>query len=239
VAAKDCNAMATIDPIRTGKSYTVSQAGRLAHTSPQNIRNWLVGRDSPGFEIAPVLAKTKEPGTPLAVSFLELAELIVVAKYRNGDGQKIPLNRLRSAHDFARQRLGIEYPFASGIFKLHGGHIIHEYEAAFPARGVIAIDVGGNYMLPIEMEQALELFDFDSTESALAQRWYPAGKNVPVVIDPEYGAGWPVVAGRNVRASVLVQRWQDGWDYDELAEDFGLTPEVVAAAIRAGVTLAA
>jgi len=232
--------MAAIEPARTGKTYTVAQAARLADTSPQNIRNWMLGRTSPKHSMRPVFGpKENEPGRRLAVSFLELAELIVVAKYRNGKGRTIPLWRLRAAHEFARKKLEIEYPFASGIFKLQGGHIIHEYEEANPGPGVIAIDVGGHYMLPIEMDQALDLFDFDTSKSELAERWYPAGKTVPVVVDPECGAGWPVVAGRNVRASVLVQRWQAGWDYDELAEDFGMAREVVEAAIRAAVTLAA
>ena len=232
--------MATIEPFRTGKVYSVSQAGRLAKTSPQNIRNWLVGRTSPGYEMTPVLGtKAKVPGASLAVSFLELAELIVVAHYRSGEGKRVPLKRLRAAHTFARERLKIDYPFASGAFKLLGGHIIHEYEVSDPGPGVIAIDVGGNYMLPVEMEQALELFDFDSTGSELASRWYPAGKAVPIVIDPEYGAGWPVVVGRNVRASVLVQRWMAGWSYASLSEDFEIDCAIVESVIRAGVTLAA
>ncbi len=232
--------MATIDPIRTGKAYTVTQAARLAKTSPQNIRNWLVGRGSPGYEIAPVLGpKSRDTGSRLAVSFLELAELVVVAKYRNGQGKRIPLKRLRAAQAFARDRLRIEYPFASGRFKLLGANIIHEYEEANPGPGIIAVDTGGNYMLPIEMDQALELFDFDSSGSEHARRWYPAGKSVPIVVDPECGAGWPVIAGRNVRTSVLIQRWQAGWRYDELAEDFDMPTEVVEAAVRAGVSLAA
>ena len=218
--------MATISRIRTGKSYTVSQAARLADTSPQNIRNWFIGRvvsgnddhdpDAPvKYEIAPVLGpRTKEPGARLVVSFLDLAELIVVARYRAGQGKKIPLKRLRAANAFAREKLGIEYPFASARFKLLGANIIHEYEETNPGPGIIAIDSAGNYMLPIEMDQALDLFDFDSSSSELAERWYPAGKMVPVVVDPEYGAGWPVVAGRNVRASVLVQRWRAGWEYE-------------------------
>lgn len=232
--------MTTISSIRTGKAYTVSQAARLADTSPQNIRNWFLGRASPGHEIAPVLGpKLKRTGIHLTVSFLDLAELIVVAKFRNGRGRTIPLKRLREAHAFARLKLGIDYPFASAVFKLKGAHIIHEYEHAHPGPGTIAIDMGGNYMLPIEMEEALALFDFDTTDSALAERWYPAGRKVPVVVDPEYGAGWPVVEGRNVRASVLVQRWQAGWTYEELAEDFEMSVEVIEAAIRAGVRLAA
>src|SRR5689334_20946893 len=117
----------TTDLIRTGKSYTVAQAARLARTSPQNVRNWLVGRSTPGHEIASVLGKAKPDGSPLGVSFLELAEVIVVARYRNGEGKTIPLHRLRAAHAYARTEMAIEYPFASGKFKHLGGHIIHEY----------------------------------------------------------------------------------------------------------------
>lgn len=229
-----------ITSFRTSKTYTVTQAARLAGTSAENIRNWFVGRETVGNKRVPVLGpRERRPGTPLLVSFLDLAELIVVARYRAGGGRRIPLKRLRAAHAFARQKLGIEYPFASAIFKVQGGNIIHQYEEANPGPGIIAIDTGGNYMLPIEMDEALDLFDFDRSEDELAERWYPAGKMVPVVVDPEYGAGWPVVAGRNVRASVLVQRWQAGWEYEEIADDFGLPVAVVAAAIREGVKLAA
>jgi hypothetical protein len=94
-------------------------------------------------------------GTPV-LSFLELAELIVVARYRKRSGHRIKLERLRAAHQFARERLGIEHPFASGRLLLEGGYIIHEFEAADPAAGAkIAIDIGGTFALPIDFRDTL------------------------------------------------------------------------------------
>jgi uncharacterized protein (DUF433 family) len=224
--------MSTTRPLAFSKTYTVAQAARLAGTSPQNVRRWLLGYEAPGHRMAPVFGP-REPGeAALALSFLELAELIVVARFRRGSGKQIPLARLRAAHDFARKKLGIEYPFVSGKLKVEGGHIMHEFEQENPGPGKLALDRNGHYALPIDFHDAMEMFEFD-TESGLASRWYPLGREVPVVVDPDHGAGWPTIKGRNVRLEVLHARWKAGWDIEEIAEDFDLDPGDVQAALRA------
>jgi uncharacterized protein (DUF433 family) len=200
--------MSTTRPLAFSKTYTVAQAARLAGTSPQNVRRWLLGYEAPGHRMAPVFGP-REPGeAALALSFLELAELIVVARFRRGSGKQIPLARLRAAHDFARKKLSIECP------------------------GKLALDRNGHYALPIDFHDAMEMFEFD-TESGLASRWYPLGREVPVVVDPDHGAGWPTIKGRNVRLEVLHARWKAGWDIEEIAEDFDLDAGDVQAALRA------
>ncbi len=225
--------MAVTRPIGSGKAYSVAQAARLAKTSPANVRNWLLGYQAPGHKMKPVFGpREKQPGQPLSLSFLELAELVVVARFRQGKGRTLPLWRLRAAHQFARERLGIEYPFASGRFKVEGGHVIHEFEESHPGPGRIAVDLNGMYVLPAEFDDALDLFDFGDGGEGLAVRWYPAGKDKPIVIDPQFASGQPSVAGRNVRAEALLSRWNANWSIDEIAEDFSLEPEVVEAAIK-------
>jgi uncharacterized protein (DUF433 family) len=227
-----------IDPLRTEPAYTITQAARLARTKPHNVRNWLYGSNRQGRKMRPVFGEKHREQGVFKVSFLELAELIVVSHYRNGSGATIPLNRLRAAHSYARMKMGIPYPFASGQFKVAGGHIIHEFEGEFPGR-TIAIDVDGNFVLPMEFDDALSLFDFDATTEELAQRWYPAGRSAPIVVEPGYGAGWPVIDGRNVRASVLLERWRGGMDIESIADDYQLEPRIVEAAIKVGDVAAA
>jgi uncharacterized protein (DUF433 family) len=171
------------------------------------------------------------PESPLAVSFLELVELIVVATFRRKGGKQIPLMRLRAAHSFARERLGVAHPFASLKLKYEGGHIMHEFEQANPGPGKLALDMHGNYVLPLDLEDALDLFEFDPRDQ-LATRWYPRGKTVPIVLDPLHAAGWPAIEGSNVRLEVLRARWKAGWKIEELAEDFELTSDVVEAALQ-------
>lgn len=220
-------------PLLTGKAYSVAQAARLAGTSAQNVRRWLHGYTAPGHKMKPVFKRRPSEEDAVALSFLELAEVTVVARFRKGSGKRIPLERLRSANQFARDRLHIDYPFASRLLKVQGGHIMHDFEEANPGPGKLAIDVAGNYVLPFDLGDALDMFDFDPA-SQTATRWYPAGKDVPVVIlEPGRGAGWPIVAGSNVRTEVLHARWKDGWTIDQLAEDFELEKHVVEAVLQA------
>ena len=224
--------MATVELIRTEPAYTIAQAARIAGTAPQNVRNWLFGSQREGRAMKPVFGAKEHEGGVYRLSFLELAELIVVARYRNGSGATMPLQRLRDAHAYARTSMSIPYPFASGLFKVEGGHIIHRFDEEHPGRA-IAVDLGGMFVLPWEMDDALSLFDFDETTEQLAQRWYPAGRDVPIVLQPGYGAGRPVIAGRNVRASVIVARFRAGMDIDTIMDDYQLDRRTVEAAIRA------
>lgn len=229
---------ATIEAIRTRPTYTLAQAARLAKTAPHNVRNWLYGDKRDGHSMEPVFGANDKPAGFHRVSFLDLAELIVVARYRDGSGSKMPIKRLRAAHEYARKAMEIPYPFASGIFKVAGGHIIHEFDESHSG-AAIAIDINGQHVLPMEFNDALSLFEFDTTTQELACRLYPHGRGVPIVIEAGLGAGWPVIEGRNVRSSVLVARWKSGMTIDEVAEDFELDRDIVEKAINAGVVPAA
>lgn len=222
--------MAGTESARLSKTYSIAQAARLAGTNPQSVRRWLFGYEAPGHRMRPVFARRPIPEGPVALSFLELVELIVVARFRRGSGKRIPLWRLRDAHEFARQYLKLEYPFASDKLRMEGGHIMHEFEEEYPGPGKLALDMKGHYVLPLEFNDALAMFDF--SDDRLASRWYPAGKDKPIVIDPTYAAGQPTIADRNVRIESIRGRWDAGWDIKEIAEDFSLDPEVVEAALR-------
>jgi uncharacterized protein (DUF433 family) len=182
----------------------------------------------------PVFGRPPESDGPPIVSFLQLAELIVVARYRRRSGRRIKLERLRAAHRFARERLDIEFPFASQRIKFEGGHIIHDFEATHPQAGGkrIAVDMGGGYVLPLDFTDTLDLFDFD-TDDTLATRFYPLGRENPVVIDPEHAAGLPTFVGTNVRIETVVSRWRAGQTISEIAEDFEIPVDTVEAVLQA------
>jgi len=223
---------ASIIPIRTGKTYTVTQAARRAGTTPQNVRRWLLGYEAPGHRMKPVFGRRpRDEGAP-ALSFLELAELIVVARFRQRSGRRISLDRLRAAHAFARERLQIPYPFASGRLKAEGGHIMHEFEEGHPGQGKIAIDVGGLYALPIDFSDTLDLFDFDEMDG-LAVRFYPHGRETPVIVDPDHASGSPSIVGSNVRVEIIIGRWKAGESIAELEDDFEIPASTIEAVLRA------
>jgi uncharacterized protein (DUF433 family) len=220
--------------MRIGKTYTLSQAARLAKTTPQNVRRWLYGYAAPGHRMEPVFGPQPDTeGRPI-VSFFQLAELIVVARYRRRSGRQMKLDRLRAAHKFARERLDIEWPFASGRIQFEGGHIIHEFEESNPdsRRYRMAIDVGGIFVLPLDFTDSFDLFDFDASDT-LATRFYPLGKATPVVVDPEHAAGLPTFIGTNVRVETVIDRWHAGQTIADLEDDFEIPAAVLEAVLQA------
>lgn len=225
------------DEFLTGKAYTVTQAARLVKTSPQNVRRWLRGYTAPGHSMAPVFSRVSAD-EPVAISFLQLVEIAVVARYRRLDsvGQRaVPLDRLRRAHDYARQVLGVAYPFASLELRTQGGHLLHDFAVREPGAGTLALDLHGQYVLPFAVDDALQQFDYDETKTPpfqMAQRWFPFGRHVPIVIDPHVSAGRPIVAGTRVSLVIIRDRFTAGESIADLADDFELAPAVVEQALR-------
>ena len=221
-----------LDRLRREPRYTIAEAARLAGTSPQLVRAWLRGQmtTSGGRSVRPVI-----PHEGPLLSFLDLAEVVVVRGFREGrDGvARISLRRLRVAHEFARQALGIEHPFASRRLFYEGGHIMHEFEGANPGPGRLSVDLGGQFALPFSVQELGQQFDFDTTLDQLALRWFPAGRAVRVVVDPAVAAGRPAIAGRNLRVDFIAGRFKRaGESIDWIAEDLELDREVVEAALR-------
>jgi uncharacterized protein (DUF433 family) len=60
-----------------------------------------------------------------------------------------------------------------------------------------------------------------------------------VIIDPRVSFGRPVLAGTGVPIDNLVERLNAGDTVEDLADDYGLTPDVVRDAIRVAVQDAA
>ena len=244
-----------IDTFRTGKAYTVTQAARLAGTSPQNVARWLRGyagtghKGVPGVEppsgggwgtarvpqfgMAPVFGG-RPASVPRTVSFLMLTELVVVARFRRADPQgrrPVSLETLRRAHDYARRVFGLAYPFASLNLKVEGGHVLHDFDLAHPGAEQIALDLSGQWLLPLPVRKELEHFDFDPDDH-LAERWFPLGREGRIVVDPHIAGGRPVIAGTGVTVDVLRKRFLANESIAAIAEDFEIGPVDVEQALK-------
>ena len=123
---------------RTGPMYTFTEAAHLADVSPATVRRWMYGYTSPTGRMRPVFGtqnRIKEQGA--AVSFLQLAEVAVVGRFRR---RNVTLERLRRAHSFAHEHFRLEYPFASLRLKTDGVHVLHQFEESEPGASLLALD---------------------------------------------------------------------------------------------------
>lgn len=219
---------------RVKPAYTIAQAAHFAGTIPATARRWLYGYDQPGHQMQPVFGPKDRTALVAAVSFLELAELVVAVRFRR---KGLTLDRLRRAHGFAADRFGLPFPFATLKMKTDGRHVLHEYEEEEPGVHLLALDLSGQWALPNSVAESLESFDFEG--SLWAARWFPSGKQVPIVIDPRMGAGNPTVVGRGVTVSAIYRRWKAGQRIPFIASDYRLPRDTVEEVLRYGDKLAA
>ena len=208
---------------RTSPCYSISQAAKIAGTLPINVYRWLYGVEYTSGKMKPVFW---EKGETAVLSFIELAEIIVVVRFRK---KGVKLDDLRQAYSYARDYLEIEYPFAHIKLKTDGANVLAVYERDHPKASLLAMNKHGQFTLPQEVINALELFDY---EEEFAARWYPAGKTVPIVIDPRYSSGRPSIPDRRLPITILYNRWKAGEAMQYLASDYALRRDVVEKALR-------
>ncbi len=209
---------------RTDPLYTIAEAAHLARVSSMTVRRWLYGYRTPDREVRSILGEQEK--APL-VSFLRLAEIVVAKSFRKN---RMKMERIRDAHDFAQQELGVEFPFASMKLEPLGGHILHRFDEEQPGISLATLDTRlQQWTLPGLVIETLHTFDY---ELELAARWYPVGKTVPIVIDPRYSAGVPTIQDRRVTIQAIYKRFKAGYSTRFIASDLRVNRDIVEEAIR-------
>ncbi|MDA1127108.1 MAG: DUF433 domain-containing protein [Chloroflexi bacterium] len=215
-----------INDWRTGPLYTFAEAAHLAHVSVSTVRNWLLGRDRQ----RPLFT---EPQMPM-VSFLQLIEIIVAANFRKAE--RISYERVQRAHSNARAMFGLEYPFAQQNLEAIGGHIVRRMHEDAPDQSFQSMDEPTQWTMPGLIAGVMNQIQY---ELGLAAQWYPAGKSLPIVVDPRISSGVPTIVGRGVTIQVIHKRFKSGQRMEFIANDFELEPAVIEEAVRYAERIAA
>jgi len=209
---------------RTQKMYSFTEVAHLAHVSVGTVRNWLLGYPTTQGRVEPLFKSHQQEEK--VCSFLELIEIVVAATFRKAEHKSFKTVRL--AYDNARKMYNLNYPFASIELKGIGGHIVHIMRD--PEASLRAIDQPEQYTIPGLVQQILtEQIEY---EYDLASKWYPVGKNVPIVVDPRISAGLPVVMGRGITVEAIYKRFRADQDIAFIERDFALQRGIVEKVIR-------
>jgi uncharacterized protein (DUF433 family) len=231
-------------------TYTIGQVAGVTGIHHVTVRRWLLGYDYGGRHMDPVFShhiQEIEGEFPLLVSFVQFSELVIAQRFRQGTAaMEIPgqnkvamrLKRIRAAHKYARERMGIPYPFAS--LKLHdfGGHIMHQFEESTSGpQGYLALDLGGHWVLPTLVEKAIG--DFKYQEDGVATEWFPLGDDQPVRMNPRIRGGQPTVIETGVTVMTVAGRINRGENPEIVAYDYGISSAAIDAAVRTSKLFAA
>lgn len=208
---------------RTSPLYSFQEAGRLAQVSSTTVRRWLYGYSTDYGDVPPLFPHPEEQGA--MVSFLQLVEIVVAGRFRKAD--RTPFQTVRQAYLNLKKETGMEHPFARYDLEALGRHILMPLGRTGGSQQTA--DSPSQWTLPSLVIETQEQFDY---ELDLVSRWYPVGKNVPIVIDPEISTGLPTIVGRGVTVGGIVRRWKAGQPMDFIAEDLVLHRDIVEQVVR-------
>ncbi len=220
---------------RTGPMYTFSEAAHLADVSPGTVRNWLFGYSTRDRETEPLFSPPADQGA--MVSFIQLIEIVVAGRLRKAE--RASYRTVYQAYQNARQHYHYEYPFAHIALTAIGKHIVHYIRGTRPGASLQALDALSQWTIPglVEIQAVVDQLDY---EHELASKWWPVGRDVPIVVDPQFSSGVPTIAGRGVTVGTIHKRFTEGnLGIDFIMGDYQLEREQVEHAIRFGERLAA
>lgn len=217
--------MLAVDDSLTSPRYSFAETDRLAGVGRGTSKRWLMGYTywyAPGqLRASPPI--NLETGLRNSAAFIDLMEIVVIGGLRH-KGFSLPT--VRRINEFCQTYLRTTRPLVTETFKVDGR------EAFIVAGNMHLVNVSAKAgMLAWDevLDPFLESVDF---ENELARRWWPRGRQEPVVLDPDYGFGLPVVSGTSVRTEIIAERARAGDDAKEIAYDFGLDRYQIDAALR-------
>ena len=215
--------------------YSIPAAARLLGAKPDQLRRWAFGYERRGREYDPTINATLgEIGGEQVLTFLDLVELMFIRGLR-ASGQSFP--RIHEAHRVLSDLLETEHPFAlkRGFSDPAGIYALLERED----QGNLLVELKGAGQIAMwpTLQKYLQQLDFNLDD--VAERWYPAGRATPIVVDPRVSFGAPVIEGTRVETSVLADQFQGDESIDELAWLYDLEPAQILAAVEFENTLAA
>ena len=205
--------------------YSYADADRIATVGRGTSKRWIEGYSRRAADGSRESFPPVTPGrtvTGEGVSFFDLVEILAIGAFREIG---FPIRTVRRIVEECQQSFGVEHPLSMLEFKTLGRDV-------FVKKDGVLRQVLKSKAQPAWDEILGPFLNRLDYRDAVAHRYWPLGKGRPVVIDPEYGFGQPVIAGSGVRTEIVLERVRAGDDNDEIARDFGLSKADVESAIQ-------
>jgi len=197
--------------------YSYADSDHLAQLSAGTSRRWLAGYS---YRQTDGAAVSRPPVTPHpqiqmeGVSFVDLVELVAIGGLKN---MGFSLLRIRRIVANCQELMGVARPLASLRFQTDAREIFVHKDGQL----IEVLGKRGRQAWYEVLEPFLQTLDYER-KLALACRWWPLGKDIPIVVDPNYGYGFPVIRNSGVRTEIILERFQAGELEEQIAEDFNV-----------------
>jgi uncharacterized protein (DUF433 family) len=212
---------------KTAALYSTREAARYLRMPARTLNQWLAPSGRPAVLVHSV-ANVRH-GAP-RIPFVGLVEAYVLRSLRDLKLSKGSIERAASA---VRCEFGNDYGLATRKIATDGIDIFIEYadsddiarayDGQRPIRETIR-----DYLRYIEWDE------YDGIAARLRLQQFP--DSAPVVLDPDYAWGQPVLAASKIPLEAIVNLWKAGETMEVVAEEYGLDVDTVEDLCRAAVS---
>lgn len=215
--------------------YSRADAVRLLRMTPSRVARWVRGYSykvpytvTTERRAQPPVVRVRLPriGDTTPLTFLDLMELRVVKALVD---RGLSLQHVRKAAGLASELFQSPYPFASRRIFTDGDGVFASLTREVPTLIELSSRHEQLIAAPI-IEHYLTELDFDP-QTSLARRWWPLGRHVPVVLDPDIAFGAPVISGTATRTDIIAALAGEA-DVEIAANAYEIDEAAVEAALR-------
>jgi len=212
--------------------YTVPEAARLTGIAQGRLRRWLRGYTyaaGEGQAVSQPVWRRQLPeidGT-LGLGFLDLMEARFVDAFRKA---AVPWRVIRLGAERARELCRTDHPFSSQRFRTDGRTIFAEI--VDQAREPALLDLVKNQFAFARIIGPSLYAGIEFSNRDMPVRWWPLGRNTPVVVDPARSFGQPIVSTAGIPTAVLADAVAAEGSVAKAARLFRMSPQAVNAALR-------
>ncbi len=135
------------------------------------------------------------------------------------------MSTVRQARAELMERFQTPHPFALKGLMTSGRTLIKSLNEDI----LLELGTRGQTAFSKVLEPFCAGLDFDQA-SSLASRYFPLGREHPVVVDPRRAFGRPVIEGTNLTTEAVMSLLRGGESAENVAESFRISTEAVLAA---------
>jgi uncharacterized protein (DUF433 family) len=209
--------------------YAPSEAARVSRLETKRVRRWLGGynfRSSKGElrHSGPVFPREHD-GETLALTFMDLVEVLYVRAFIQ---LGVNMRKIRLVHQDARAEFHVQHAFAVKKFESDGCSIFYR----FTHRGDRKLEDRYTKQLVnrIVFDPLMKKLEYGATGAAA--RYWPMGKNSPVVLDPRLAFGEAILAKSRVPTRVIYLATRSGESTQRIAHWYKIDLSEAEAAIE-------
>jgi uncharacterized protein (DUF433 family) len=166
------------------------------------VRPWIDGYERADVTYAPVIREQRTGSD--TVTYGEFVEAGYLREYR---ARSVTLQYLRPVIALLRKELGVRYPHATLKPYTSGRQLALDVQQTVgldPALNLVILGRDGTLQLTNPAQAFVEKVDFADGGNRDAQRLYPLGRAIPIVLDPERGFGEPTLP-RGIRTETIAE----------------------------------